>query len=327
LGSFLATINVFKEVGAEIQEVYREALEIQRAVGPLKKICHFLNLETDLEQHLRINRMRRKTGESKRQEQRLIHSSIFAADDVEIEVRNLSFQYVHDDAPVLSGVSLRFAQGRLYSFVGPPHEGKATLLRLFGHVLLPKDNCGDIFVPPHLRILHVSAGSQLLFGGSLLENIILHGDLQSLGGKERVVEICRRLGFSPYLMRELHIEDSVMSERRHKMRWTSHLSDSDFARLTMARTLIRNPECLVMHKPCEHFNDAESKRVASIIRAHVDERGLELSVRGRKFRRPRTVFLSSSSLRILSDADQVYRISAEGVWPIDRDKVDERLLS
>lgn len=327
LGTFLATINVFKEVGAEVQEVYCECLEIQRAEGPLKKICHFLNLETDLAQHLRINRMRRQTGETKRQQQRLSCTSLFAADSVDIEVRNLSFQYVHDDAPVLSGITLSFAQGRLYAFVGPPHEGKATLLRLFGHVLLPKDNSGDIFVPPHLRILHVSAGSQVLFANNLLENIVLYGDLESLGGKERVIEICRRLGFSPYLMRELHLATDAPYDSRQTMLWTAHLSDSDFARLTMARGLVRNPECLVMHKPCEHFNDAESKRVARMLRNHVNERGLELSLQGRKYRRPRTVFMSSSSLSAISESDQVYRISAEGVWPIDKDKVDERLLS
>lgn len=334
LGTLLATINVFKEVGAEIQEIYCECLEIQRAFGPLKKICHFMNLETDLPQHMIINRMRRKRGEERRQQVRhrqstngQDHTTRFAADDVEIEVTNLSFQYNPKYPPIMSNVSLRFPQGNMYSFVGPPHEGKATLLRLFGHVLLPQD--GEIFVPPHLRILHVSHQNAVLLTSSLLENIVMHTDHKAVGGKERVMKICRALGFSPYLMQELEDDQDEECAEMHGeqiLKWTAHISDSDYSRLTLARALVKNPECLVIHKPAASFNDSEARRVLKLIRAHVDERGLELSLRGRANRRPRTVFLSSSTLTGVKESDQVYRICAEGIWPIDKDKVDERLL-
>merc|ERR1719453_2421617 len=66
LGAFLATINIFKEVGVELAEVYKEFMEIQKSVGPLRKVSHFMNLQTDLETRMTINRMRRQQGNEKR---------------------------------------------------------------------------------------------------------------------------------------------------------------------------------------------------------------------------------------------------------------------
>jgi ATPase subunit of ABC transporter with duplicated ATPase domains len=348
LGTFLATIHVFKDVGAEMQLIYGECLNIQRTFGPLRKICHFMNLETDLPQRLVINRMRRQEGEAARQSMRAANSlqnsasaELFAVDQVEIQLRNLSFQYTTMAPPVLMGVNLTFEQGKLYAFVGPPHEGKATLLRLLGQVLLPQEGGGTIFVPPHLRILHVSQQSTIL-ATSLLKNITLDQDLKKVGGPERLMRICKILGFSPALMQTLN-EDLGVTEsgfevtteaaegavaKSEKPPWTASLSDTDHARMTLARVFIMNPECLVFHKPVLMFNEQEAERMLRNVRAHVEEKGICLAdPRGQRFRRPRTVFFTSSTLAGVTAADRVYRVCAEGVWPIDKDKVDYRLLS
>merc|ERR1719199_1084531 len=76
LGAFLATINIFKEVGAELSEIYFELMEIQKSVGPLRKIAYFMNLETDLVPRMKINRCRRETGNQKRQEARKQSKSV-----------------------------------------------------------------------------------------------------------------------------------------------------------------------------------------------------------------------------------------------------------
>merc|ERR1719217_1291425 len=70
LGAFLATINVFKEIGVELAEIYKEFMEIQKSIGPLRKVCHFMNLETDLNQRMTINRERRTAGNEKRRRAR-----------------------------------------------------------------------------------------------------------------------------------------------------------------------------------------------------------------------------------------------------------------
>jgi len=329
-----------------MQEIYGECLEIQRAFGPLRKICHFMNLETDLPQRMRINRMRRQEGEDKRQIMRSTvpqhaDSEEFAVDQVEIEVKSLSFQYATGAPPVLFGISLNFEQGKLYAFVGPPHEGKATLLKLLGQVLLPQENGGHIFVPPHLRILHVSQQSTIL-ATSLLKNITLDQDVKKLGGPDRIRRICKDLGFSPGLLKTLNdnlgvpdesplsvsTEVQVIQEgdKPEQSPWTACLSDTDHSRLTLARVFVMNPEFVVFHKPVLMFNEHEAEKMLKAVRAHVEERGLELEQRGRRFRRPRTVFFTSSTLAGVMTADRVYRVCTEGVYPIEKEKVDYRLL-
>jgi ABC-type multidrug transport system fused ATPase/permease subunit len=345
LGTFLATIHVFKDVGAEMQEIYGEALEIQRAFGPLRKICHFMNLETDLPDRLRINRMRRKHGEEMRQSQRRKRASHseeqqgkisleFPVDNVQLEINNLSFQYATNSPLVMHSINITVAQGGLYAFVGPPHEGKSTLMKLLGQVLLPPEGGGYIFIPPHLRVLHVSTASTIL-KGSLLQNITLDHELDGLGGVERLYKICKRVGFSPDLLRLLGTVDDANDQivpvpsaldEEDEVPWASRLSDSDHARLTLARVFVMNPECVVYHKPASAFNDYEGKQVVKHIREYVDERGLELPYRLRPYRRPRTLFFTSSTLAGVKEADCVYRVCTEGVYPIESSQVDDRLL-
>lgn len=345
LGTFLATIHVFKDVGSEMKQIYDRCLTIQRAFGPLRKICHFMNLETDLHAHMRINRMRRKHGEEARQVARKSldlrggvasgqQVASFAVDHVQIEIKDVSFQYAVNDPPIMSRINLIFDQGRLYAFVGPPHEGKSTLMKLVGQVLLPPEGGGYIFFPPHLRVLHVSQMFTALTG-SLLQNITLHHDLNWAGGLERVKNICSKVGFSPELLRLLNPIGQGSAEKNvsppsaseeEEIPWVARLSDTDRSRLTLARVFVMNPEAVVFHKPANAFNQYEGQKIIQCIKEFVNERGLELPIHGRPWRRPRTVFFTSSSLYGVNQADTVYRVCSEGIWPIDRGNVDERLL-
>mmetsp|Transcript_3043 Transcript_3043/g.4874 ORF Transcript_3043/g.4874 Transcript_3043/m.4874 type:complete len:623 (+) Transcript_3043:2-1870(+) len=349
LGTFIATIHVFKDVGSEMKQIYDRCLTIQRSFGPLRKICHFMNLETDLQHHMRINRMRRKHGEEARSVARkdmqstelATHSghtaSDFAVDRVRIELKDVSFQYAVHDPPIMTRINLIFDQGKLYAFVGPPHEGKSTLMKLLGQVLLPPEGGGYIFFPPHLRVLHVVQQFTAL-SGTLLQNITLHHDTNWAGGIDRVRKICAKLGFAPELLRLIDPPaptgalagvgpappPSACDEE--EIPWVARLSDTDRSRLTLARVFVMNPEAVVFHKPANAFNQHEGQKIIKCIREFVDERGMELPLHGKVWRRPRTVFFTSSSLYGVNHADTVYRVCSEGIWPIDRGNVDERLL-
>merc|ERR1719393_171446 len=104
LGVFLATINIFKEIGAEIQEIYLECMEVQKSFGPLVKISTYMNLPTDLKSRKVINRMRRNVGEEERQKQRQQGAAgadpsipgqehAFAVDRVALQIDKLAFKF------------------------------------------------------------------------------------------------------------------------------------------------------------------------------------------------------------------------------------------
>jgi len=319
LGVFLATINIFKEIGAEIQEIYIETMEIQSSFGPLVKICTFMNMPLDLGDRKRINRKRRAQGREARAAAREKHSGKgvdFAVDLVEIYVKDLSFSFCSEGqvpTPVMHNVSASFAQGQMHAFVGEPHGGKSTFLKLIGQVFLPHEGSGTVFIPPHLRILHVSQPTVVVHG-SFLENIILNQKLELIGGVGRVKEICEFLNFEAEVLRHLNDhEDATV--------WVQRLSNTAFSRLALARAFVMNPEVLVIHKPTAAFNDHEVTSISKLLRDHVDSKGLDLPTAGIRFRRPRTVFFTSATRMGVRMADTVNRVCKGQLKAIDRNNV------
>jgi len=358
LGAFLATINIFKEMGVELAEIYMEIMEIQKSVGPLRKICHFMNLETDLVTRMNLNRRRRELGNASRMEARKRLSlstgglagqlgtgtaktdkgeEVFAVDIVQIEVKELTFAY--DGVACLRGVNASFDQGMLYAVVGPAHQGKSTFLKLLGQVLLPDDRAkGYIFVPPHLRVLHLSSEAYLM-RASLVSNLVFNTDIEKVGGMKRITAICELLRFPDYMLKELVVQPTANGEcelendgdkkaDENFRNWMSKLSYTDFARLNLARAFVMNPECLILHKPSLRFDDNEKKNVIKLLRDHVDHRGLKLSDETRRFRRRRTVFFTCATQAGVNSADLVYEISREnGLRSISREQALAEVLS
>jgi len=322
LGAFLATINIFKEMGAELTEIYHEIMEIQKSIGPLCKLCHFMNLETDVESRMNINRSRRELGNKRRKQARQDSKAststtdggetVFAVDTVPIEVNHLTFSFP-GGGPFLKDISATFDQGMMYAIVGPSHEGKSVFLKLLGQVLLPDPNdSGYIFVPPHMRVLHLSQET-FVMSMSLVKNIIFNTDLAKVGGIPRITRICKLLNFSDYILSELKEETGGNShESDAQQEWMSKLTHTDFARLNLARAFVMNPELLVLHKPHLSFDDWEKRVIFELLREHVDRKGLELSDENQN-RRRRTVFFTSASrlhAKGLEHADGIYEVSA-----------------
>eukprot|EP00929_Paragymnodinium_shiwhaense_P055161 TRINITY_DN27666_c0_g1_i1.p1 TRINITY_DN27666_c0_g1~~TRINITY_DN27666_c0_g1_i1.p1 ORF type:complete len:922 (-),score=139.42 TRINITY_DN27666_c0_g1_i1:292-3057(-) len=339
LGAFMATLSVFKDLGSEIQEIYREVQEMQKSIGPLRKVARFINLETDLIDRMHMARgIKNKNSRSWQAARRSSNSDLkrvslgsvkpgdftFPIDKVEISVHNLYFGYPARDMNI-RGMSYKFEQGTLNAILGPPGECKSTFLRLLGQVVLPTNQTGGplvgespIFVPTHLRILHVGANGTLL-RAPLLNNILLSNSLEQVGGIGRVRSICRKLGFSQDLMALIDASElsqdlvgarsQLVGERRAKDSWWLTLTHTDFDRIRLARVLILNPELLIIHKPLENFAFGERKEVMTQLREHVDNKGLDVDRGTVLFSRPRTVFFSSSSLKDIHVCDEIFKVS------------------
>lgn len=213
---------------------------------------------------------------------------------------------------VIYNFNASFEQGKLYAFVGKPREGKATLLQLIGLAICPMDGYGEIFVPPHLRILHVARDVELMHC-SLLDNILLGISLEQAGGIERVRAICRRVGFTEKQVANIRIDTLTGHEdsKRHNeiIAWKALFSETDYARLNLARIFVANPEMLVVHKPTAHFDDNDRLSMMQLLKEHVEHKGLELPDKDRRFRRPRTVFFSTEYASNAALADQAFEVS------------------
>jgi len=74
--------------------------------------------------------------------------------------------------------------------MGPRSEGKTTLLRILGGVMLP-DN-GLCFVPSHLRALHVTAETYF-YHGTLLDNLTFGVEKTNPDSSSSHVRVCTNL--------------------------------------------------------------------------------------------------------------------------------------
>merc|ERR1712048_427159 len=78
-----------------------------------------------------------------------------AEDHVCLALEDVTFTYKESSTPIIRHANLTIRQGEFVAIMGGPTSGKSTLLQLLSSILIPRDGCGIIFVPPHLRVLHL----------------------------------------------------------------------------------------------------------------------------------------------------------------------------
>merc|ERR1712232_42581 len=104
------------------------------------------------------------------------------------------------NVPLTANLEIR--QGSFVVVVGKLGAGKSTLLKLLSDRIFP--TAGEVFVPPHCRILHVPAEAHFMNKCSLLANMRLgvRGS-NSDGDVDRVAKIMRRVGLPERVLKML----------------------------------------------------------------------------------------------------------------------------
>ena len=232
----------------------------------------------------------------------------------------------------LQHINLRLPQGKMYAVVGSQSNGKSSLLRLLGKAVHPTR--GEVFIPPHLSIVHVEQEPQLLRHLSLLDNITLgykHGCPQL----EQVVEVCDALGLAPKWIAHLRAEASAAEEQvgvpstpvansvrlktvsdamkaevgldiSEQSSWQDQLSATDRRVIQLARALILNPHVLVLHRPLASLDEDVAACVLAALRRFIERRSL-FADNSPASLLSRTVFFSTSTLdeRAIEAADEI----------------------
>jgi len=178
---------------------------------------------------------------------------------------------------------LQVSQGKLVAVEGGHGSGKNTLLRLIAHELFPTS--GAIFVPSHLRILHVSQ-EVLLLRESAWHNLTF-GCRQPLSDLDlqRVELVAERLGM--HRVMQLVQPDLAKAKKENALGgqpkdpfastdteafcsldcftdaeedsvdlradWLHELTYSDKVKVHLVRAFLMNPEVMVLQRPLHHF--------------------------------------------------------------------------
>jgi len=323
LGMFLANVSIIRKIGSAAGSIYAVLLDIQGTFPALENIVNLINRPTDLPQRIALSRDRRKTTTNMRSDIRTTLNIGAPIDLLPIRAENVEFGFQTDAvgqrAFNSSGV-LEILQGQMVSLVGPRGEGKSTMLKILGGVILPKP--GGLFVPSHLRVLHVS-NEPFFFAASLLENLtfgVTQGDDD--GKVERVAAICDRLSLPEKIIR--FVKQGWDGE---KLQWVEVLSYTQKCLLCLARALVANPEVMCIHKPTMAYDEQTSERVMRILKEFCTHKGLEQDPTTQRRRRPRTCVMTSSKQLGLELADRVYMVChKDGIKHVSKGEVSGHML-
>jgi heme exporter protein A len=156
------------------------------------------------------------------------------------------------DRPVLSGLDIALDRGGFLLVTGPNGSGKSTLLRLFAGLLAP--TAGELEVRSDRRRLGFLGHEPLLYRElTALENLDLYGRLY------RVPERRERIGM---LLERFGLWDARGAT-------VSTFSRGMVQRLALCRTLLHDPELLLMDEP---FSGLDSDG-ADLLQAELADRG------------------------------------------------------
>lgn len=334
LGTFLATISILSSISDQFSRAYSTILDLQEFCAPMKKLTVYFNKETDLLMWKKVNRQRRENTKKERDallaqpkdatpgstDDGKVAAGAYKTDLIPIRMDGIS--YTHHGKTIFTDVTVQAQQGQLVAVTGPHGSGKATLLRLLGHVVFPQE--GSIFIPSHLRVLHVTQEA-LMLNSSPWRNLLFGCPDTTLVDANRVRLILEMMEMKATLSlieedllrhaKGAEGEESPKNSSTYEDAgtWLDGLTYTEKVKLHLSRALIMNPEVIVLQRPLHHYDYKTSKLVMDVLKAHVRERGLGLPEEGRPHRRPRTCFFTVEDVSQAEQADVAWHIQDQTV--------------
>eukprot|EP00747_Dinoflagellata_sp_TGD_P107657 gnl/TRDRNA2_/TRDRNA2_170184_c0_seq3.p1 gnl/TRDRNA2_/TRDRNA2_170184_c0~~gnl/TRDRNA2_/TRDRNA2_170184_c0_seq3.p1 ORF type:complete len:285 (+),score=53.91 gnl/TRDRNA2_/TRDRNA2_170184_c0_seq3:114-857(+) len=240
-----------------------------------------------------------------------------------------------EEEPLFRNAFASVPQGSLVAIMGAHGCGKATLGQLLAGNIFPLE--GSIFVPMHLRVLHISLEpflvdepifANLTFGAPDAPASTVIGVLERLHAKEIVNDLRRELlelgMIEPTEDEKNRMQDEVKDSS--KTDWQDAVSHTEKAKIHIARGLIMNPEVIVAHGPLHHFDGETCLKVLGVIKEHIQTRGLCMPVESIMRRRPRTCFFTvgKDHLEAARESDVAWFIDKETLQIVMKDPASLR---
>jgi len=334
LGSFLATINLYKDLGDRFLGIFADFEALSEVIDPLSVLTVQFNLETDLPQRMMAHEeheryMMQFLSENRPPPLEVVTGSVYDAIPILMKDVVLKKKGDREDEKVGSGtLSASTPQGSLIYVSGKSGSGKSSLLSVITRDATPET--GQVLLPPHLRVVHVSSVPSFVKSMGPYANLVFgvhpSPDFLVYANPERVGRILKRLSldqnwvyqavlqdsedFLPHFSLEEeeadHEEDHYLAHQEEEEEadempseaapWYEKVSRSEAKRLHLARGFIANPEVLVLHNPLGDLDEHLAQDVVQMLRDFVDQRGLELDPETLHRRRRRTAFFSTNDV-------------------------------
>jgi len=335
LGSFVAMIGVYLDMGELFDGFYTSVRKCLEMIEPMIGVVKMINMPTETIERMERCQQRKDflvrsvAGRNPLDDgdrlDMLADSNVVDFDKLPIAfqgvVSYLDKGFNDDKAAINAKVTVKAHQGQMILITGEHGMGKSTVLRLLSDMVTPAE--GQVLSPLHLRTLHVSHNPHIIPYMTLYENLVFGNEECD---RVRVCGIVKRMGFKKHTMKffkeDLMNLDSEECKRSFKgtggqLEWVKHLSNVELRRVHLARAFIFNPEVLVLERPIEGFERGETIAFLNMLREFVDNRGLEMEEELMHYRRPRTIFFTGSK-----DSVEFARKECHTVWYLGKNGIN-----
>ncbi|CJV65354.1 lantibiotic export protein [Streptococcus pneumoniae] len=161
-----------------------------------------------------------------------------------IDIKDLSFSYSKDSAPVIENLNLTIEPGQRIALVGQSGSGKSTLSKILsglykidtGKILFDGVNINQIDKKILSQNLGVVPQDSFLLNRSILDNITLKNEVTS----QKIEEVCKAVQIYDEIMAMPMKFNTIISEMG------SNISGGQRQRIALARALINNPSIVIL---------------------------------------------------------------------------------
>jgi subfamily B ATP-binding cassette protein HlyB/CyaB len=183
----------------------------------------------------------------------------------DVVFENVSFSFSPGGREVLSNVSLHVPKGTFVGIVGQSGSGKSTLMKLLprlysptqGRILVDGYNIDKVELYSLRRQIGIVPQDPLLFSGTISENIAL---TSPEAPSDAIVKAARIAGAHEFIMDLSAGYSTPLGERG------ASLSGGQRQRIAIARTLLGNPQLLVMDEATSALDYDTERQVCDNLR-------------------------------------------------------------
>ena len=164
-----------------------------------------------------------------------------------VEFKNVSFKYPDADEYVLLDISFKVNKGETIAFIGSTGSGKSTLINLIprfydatsGEILIDGINVRDYSFEYLNNIIGYVPQKAALFSGDILSNVSFGKNIDGKPSNKKIADALRVSQASEFVSK---LEDG---EKSHIAQGGTNISGGQKQRLSIARTIARNPEIYI----------------------------------------------------------------------------------
>ena len=164
-----------------------------------------------------------------------------------VEFKNVSFKYPDADEYVLEDISFKVNKGETIAFIGSTGSGKSTLINLIprfydatsGEILINGIDVRDYSFEYLNNIIGYVPQKATLFSGDILSNVSFGKNIDRKPSNKKIADALRVSQASEFVSK---LEDG---EKSHIAQGGTNISGGQKQRLSIARTIARNPEIYI----------------------------------------------------------------------------------